>query len=188
NSALGGGALVASPIDGVVVRWRVKDYTGPGDPIRPTFRVLRATGAATFTGAGSAGPVPGFHGLGEFAARLPIRAGDRIGVDTPCAPQNFLGVISGGGYDQWSPTLGDGEAPGRPPSYTNTSNSLLINADVEPDADADGFGDETQDGCPGVFGSVNGCPVADLAVAVDFPSHGAEFDLVTYRVGAQNNG
>jgi hypothetical protein len=79
NSALDGGALVTSPIDGVVVRWRVKDYEGPGDLLRPTFRVLRASGAGNFTGAGSAGPVPGYHGLGEFAARLPIRAGDRIG-------------------------------------------------------------------------------------------------------------
>ena len=33
NSALDGGALVTSPIDGVVVRWRVKDST-PGLAIR----------------------------------------------------------------------------------------------------------------------------------------------------------
>ena len=148
NSALDGGALVTSPIDGVVVRWRVKDYTGPGDLLRPTFRVLRASGAGNFTGAGSAGPVPGYHGLGEFAARLPIRAGDRIGIDTPCAPQNYVGVIDGGSYESWSPPLVDGEAPGRPPGYTNTLYTLLINADVEADADHDGFGDETQDSCP----------------------------------------
>ena len=35
---------------------------------------------------------------------------------------------------------------------------IPISALVEPDADQDGFGDETQDQCPGVAGTVDGCP------------------------------
>ena len=39
----------------------------------------------------------------------------------------------------------------------------MLNADVEPDADADGFGDETQDQCLGQAGPDNGCPAPDTA-------------------------
>jgi uncharacterized repeat protein (TIGR01451 family) len=41
---------------------------------------------------------------------------------------------------------------------------LDVSAQVEPDVDADGFGDVSQDACPGVAGSVQGCPHADLSV------------------------
>src|SRR2546423_3262177 len=77
--------LVASPMDGVVVRWRAT-MSGPGNPpTGPTLRIVRATGLGRFTGAGSSGPTPPFTGVGgPFAARLPIRAGDRIGIDLPC--------------------------------------------------------------------------------------------------------
>ena len=47
--------------------------------------------------------------------------------------------------------------------YTTNSNDafrqLNLQVTFEPDADADGFGDETQDPCPGAQGLVNGCPV-----------------------------
>src|SRR4051812_18372071 len=97
----------------MALRWTALDLrSGPvrvssTKVLRPTFRVLRASGAGNFTGAGSAGPAPGYHDLGEFAARLPIRAGDRVGI------------------------LLDGEAPGRPPSSTGSGSTLLIHADVE---------------------------------------------------------
>ncbi|HEY7631825.1 MAG TPA: hypothetical protein VH817_14040, partial [Thermoleophilaceae bacterium] len=40
---------------------------------------------------------------------------------------------------------------------------LPVTATLEPDADGDGYGDETQDKCPGVAGAVNGCPPAPPA-------------------------
>jgi hypothetical protein len=40
---------------------------------------------------------------------------------------------------------------------------LPVTATLEPDADADDYGDETQDKCPGVAGPDNGCPPAPPA-------------------------
>ena len=37
---------------------------------------------------------------------------------------------------------------------------LNVTARLEADADQDGFGDETQDACPGVAGSESGCAPA----------------------------
>lgn len=36
--------------------------------------------------------------------------------------------------------------------------SSNVRAQVEPDADGDEFGDETQDACPGLAGGTSGCP------------------------------
>jgi hypothetical protein len=43
-------------------------------------------------------------------------------------------------------------------------------ADLEPDADGDGFGDETQDQCLGTAGSQNGCAAASAPVAPPAPA------------------
>jgi hypothetical protein len=45
-------------------------------------------------------------------------------------------------YETWKPPLGDGEA--RAP-FSTIDDELLVNADIEPDCDGDGLGDETQD-------------------------------------------
>ena len=47
--------------------------------------------------------------------------------------------------DAWFPALGDAETR---PADQHQQAPLLLNADLEPDADGDGYGDETQDGCP----------------------------------------
>ena len=47
---------------------------------------------------------------------------------------------------------------GSPATSTDTSGEILLQARIEPDADHDGFGDETQDACPGRMGSLSGCP------------------------------
>jgi hypothetical protein len=41
---------------------------------------------------------------------------------------------------------------------------FLVNADVEPDADRDGFGDETQDQCPTNASTQGSCPPAPAQV------------------------
>jgi hypothetical protein len=148
------GRTTASPITGVVVRWRVGDGTG-----QLTFRVARPAGDTypgddTHIGAGSSAPVtvttPPSSGSGPpaistFPTRLPIRAGDRIGVDI--GSDSAIGVRdnSAARIVAYDPPLGDGER--RSADFTAGFEGLL-NADVEPDADRDGFGDETQDQCP----------------------------------------
>jgi hypothetical protein len=164
TTALPSGAP-ASPIDGVVVRWR---YLNKQSAISLRPRVL-TQGLGGFTGAAGGDQTAPFTGLGEFEARLPIAAGDYVGVDFPCsssAPHLALTerYYAGGGASvgNWSPALANG-GPLRASSFDDVNYSLMMNADVEPDADHDGYGDETQDGCPTNAGTHEQCPAVTPA-------------------------
>ena len=141
-----------APSDGVIVRWRVRGAVTTG---QFTLRVLRKAGTS-FTGAGTGSTEtvpPGVESV--FTTRLPIKQGDYIGFDLPGAVgtpsvQRRLGAsATGASWDFWSPPLVDG-APPRAPNLAFGTDSVIYNADIEPDADADGFGDETQDNCPAI--------------------------------------
>ncbi len=143
------GRQITSPIDGVVVRWRVGDGVGP-----LAFRVVRGAGGGSFTGVGrSATEIPGAPPspvgqpptISTFATRIPVRAGDFGGLDL--APESAIGQRSTGGATivAFVPTLGDNET--RAPQGSVSDTEGLVNADIEADADRDGFGDETQDLC-----------------------------------------
>jgi hypothetical protein len=58
----------------------------------------------------------------------------------------FFVSAPGGATDrsEWQPSLADG-GPGRPPGSFPPPYEIALNADVEPDCDQDGLGDETQD-------------------------------------------
>jgi hypothetical protein len=121
------GALVASPIDGVVVRWRMM-LGAP--PFRYKLRVLAPAGGTTYTGAGSsAAETPTGPGLETFAAGLPIKAGQVIGFDVePKAPTGFAeengGIVLG-----WIPALPDGATA---PAGASIDGEIAFNADVQP--------------------------------------------------------
>jgi hypothetical protein len=143
NLASGG---LSSPVGGVVVRYRflVNAAVQPG-PATIVPRVLREQ-----SGAGSGSPVTlaDTDGIQEFATRLPIAAGDQIGFDlSENTPIGIARAHTGSRVRVWRPPLADGESP-RDPSPVFTDRELTFNADIEADRDGDGFGDETQDGCP----------------------------------------
>jgi hypothetical protein len=140
------GHQVTAPFDGVIVRWRIG--VGPSSDAQPVkLRVVRGTGTSK-TGAGSsqAELVPAAEGTYLFGTRLPVVAGDFIGIDC-CAGATtdgtfFRTTITEAELDYWSPPLGDGQTRMRDSRETY---EMMVNADLEPDCDADGFGDETQD-------------------------------------------
>jgi hypothetical protein len=138
------GRRVTSPIDGVVVRWRVKNTSSP---IPGRFRILRRQTGTTFTGVASAQA-----GTGDCPdvcvneARLPICTGDYIGIDGPTGASGGARNTTGAVLAGWTPFLRDGETRGS--DFRLGASEIALNADVEPDADRDGFGDETQDSDP----------------------------------------
>jgi RTX calcium-binding nonapeptide repeat (4 copies) len=148
------GRTIASPITGVVVRWRVGDGVG-----QLTFRVARPAGNTypgdnTHTGGGRSAPVtitaaPSDVGeppvISTFPTRLPISAGDHIGVDLTASSRVGFRDRGGAEVAVFFPPLGVGER--RASDFVLDDFEVLVNADVEPDADRDGFGDETQDQC-----------------------------------------
>jgi hypothetical protein len=135
-----GAPVAVAPTDGVIVRWRVKAGSA-ADGL--ALRMLRASGAGTYTGVAASethdlsGP-----GTATFPARVPVKQGDVVGLDEAGGGKLFAAATTAVYY-----FASLGTFP-KPPTK-QPSRELLVNADIEPDADGDGYGDETQDLCPG---------------------------------------
>ncbi|MEZ5062999.1 MAG: hypothetical protein R2700_16095 [Solirubrobacterales bacterium] len=158
------GSLTA-PISGVVVSFTLKKATasGPWSPLH--LRVVREAPGGLWRGMAASSPdvVPSMaSGLQTFSARVPISQGDFVGVE-----QDGMGTGTAAFYASASdvffatpkyasPML---PADGSPASAsTFDSREVLLRARVELDADHDGFGDETQDGCPSDASTHGSCP------------------------------
>jgi hypothetical protein len=92
---------------------------------------------------------------------LPIAAGQTIGVYVPTQMigNGWCLDYTGNALDTYRDF--SGEPPlNSPSSFTNHADPIRLNlaATVEPDADNDTFGDETQDTCLGTAGPYSGCP------------------------------
>lgn len=146
------GALVASPITGVITSWRVRT-SGPVPGL--ALRVLQGA-----TGAGTSGPVNAPAGVGAFRAQLPIAAGDGIGLDLPGGSGSALAsdlglLLTNTSAQGWRPALPDGSTLS-PNAFELglLPDEVQLNATVEPDSDSDTLGDDTQDTCIGTPGPV----------------------------------
>lgn len=137
---------VTSPINGVVVRWRVST----GDATQAVkFRIIRQSPTPDFaTGAGTSAEVtPPMSTTMAYPAQLPIATGDHVGLDFTGGEGKFFRQQMTAGdavRHDWDPALLDGETP-RDKDNENPFSQLMINADIEPDCDGDALGDETQD-------------------------------------------
>lgn len=144
--------VLTASFDGVLVRWSVRVQNATGTTQVATLRVLRlVTAPSTFLGVRSGAPEPvpvGGDVTSTFATRVPISGGDRIGVDLPQAISVYAADLGGQpvSKDGWDPLLGNGET--RASSVIAGGGAeVQVQAILEPDADHDGFGDETQDRC-----------------------------------------
>jgi hypothetical protein len=119
---------VSSPVNGTVVRWRIR----VGGTTRMTnFRIIRPLGGGLFTGAGTSPSVlPPINATTTYDAQLPIRIGDYIGID--CCELGAAGAeffVTGAAIrNEWQPSLADG-GPARPPFSTNLY-EVALNADI----------------------------------------------------------
>jgi hypothetical protein len=141
-----GGPLARSPIEGVVVRWRLRTNAAQGGSVR--LRILRDLGGNNwfFERSGPHVGVPAAVAAHVFPSRVRIAAGEYIGLDRPATlTEVFRTSATGAVTNLFQPPPLDGETASH---GGDSGRELLINADVEPDADRDGFGDETQDACP----------------------------------------
>lgn len=132
NVALGEpGANVSSPVTGTIVRWRVvATNTGP-----VAIRVLRPAGGGAYTGAGTSSQQTPSVGTNTFAANLPIKAGDVVGLDL-VSPSSRVGqgTVAGSRVSEWGTAggsagfLADGSTA--PPDANYFNSELGFNADV----------------------------------------------------------
>lgn len=150
------GTPVVVPFDGVIVGWAGRVPAGAPSV---DLRVLRPSAAGTFTGAGSLNSLtPSADSRIARSTRMPVKAGDLIGVDL--ANGEEIGIVDHSSFDSGSHTFAPrlGATETRAPTSTDTDDyEALFKAVLEPDVDGDGWGDETQDRCPELAESQTFC-------------------------------
>jgi hypothetical protein len=164
------------PSDGVITSWAYE--AGPDAPLGVELKVAQASGDGEIVdGASSTGAISA-DSIALFPTRIPVQAGEELGVAfhgiADVLPVSGAGVVATAGDQNpgdpaqaYGPITPDGAPLGFDisPGDAPRGAAVPIEAFVEPDTDHDGFGDTTQDQCPGVYGSAEGCPDADLGVS-----------------------
>jgi hypothetical protein len=141
-----------APSAGVITSLRIRAAVEA--PTQVTFRVAAVTPigmnpiSAMATAAGT-GPTVTLQTASkesppqQFPARLAVKKGQHLAVDGTGLEATYDSSGSKFSY-AFAPPLVDGTAT----ASTEFLGELLVQATLEPDADGDGFGDETQDRCP----------------------------------------
>jgi hypothetical protein len=170
----------------VIVSWSHRANSASGRELG--VRVWRTTatpGSYTLVGAGALRTLtPG--GINTLYERITAFGGDILGLRVGNPPATILDL---GGGASCASTAGAGDsirygiAASEPPSGSTSPlpallpvNRLNVTARLEADADSDGFGDETQDTCPGTAGSASGCAPAAPGPGKDTSPPAAKLD------------
>lgn len=168
----------------VITRARIRAGAASGPMV---FTIIRATRSQASPGGGAAGlicctvpvesqvvtPTPGT--VSQFAVRLPVKNTVDVISGEPIETVDYLAISTLG--PATSPPVFQGPGAGQT-SYiapavragqerlsdgtSFTPSTPLIQGDYEPDADGDGFGDETQDSCA-TDAAIRSAPVARAA-------------------------
>ena len=137
---------VTAPISGVITKATTTLPNGPF-AFQSKLKVARPAGGAnqfTILAESAAFTVGG--GVNTYDVRVPVTA---AGADQ----------VAGGDGDTIAAVASDAPV-GSTLAYSTTANAAIpLVATVEPDADHDGFGDATQDGCPQSAAYQGACPV-----------------------------
>jgi PASTA domain len=155
-------------VSGVITEWTLNRPAGTSGQVS-----LKLVGVDDFFGAShvhnsSALTSVSATGATTMQTRLPANSSEHVGLwhatDQKCRVTAGIGAGESifTGSDNIADPQGDGglgttiALDGAPTAVTN--NRLVVKVRIEPDADGDIFGDETQDNCPTVYGANNGCP------------------------------
>jgi hypothetical protein len=155
-----------APFYGVVVRWRLRSL----DNGYARLQVIAPGPGDDATALRNSSVREAVHpGLNIFEDRLPIEAGATVGIDDSPGGWRYFGIAQQSAHIAWfgQPLNPLYQAYGPSgPTGTGTGLELLMNADVEPDADHDGYGDQTQDACPTDASTHGQCPPPTTKPAV----------------------
>lgn len=143
-----------SPTSGVITRWHVSVGAGTTTSLTLTPRVVGFTTFFTALRSGNPHSIPAGGGVFTFEEHLPIAKNDLFAMDSTAngplgaGPVVVANIATNASFVTRSPAVPDGGTfsvglvIGPLPET-----KLMISADIEPDADGDRFGDETQDLC-----------------------------------------
>jgi hypothetical protein len=165
-----GSIPLTAPSDGVITK--VKVGFAPASPppftIPETVKVLHSAGGNNFTVTQQVDVNVG-AGTTTADARMPVKAGDRLGLRGKRfsyeGSESEITLYCGAGGIEGSLGAATSAAnPGETVEFTPaTTGRVPLSATIEPDADGDGYGDETQDKCPQSAAVQAECP----AVIID---------------------
>jgi hypothetical protein len=148
-----------APVDGVITKFRIRAFPeGGSGNATATFRVADielpnpqddSSALAASAGTGPTVVIPETGALEtpiiEIGGRLPVKKGQHLAVD---ASPNLWATVNNSG-DKFSYVFAGPLVEGAGKRGSNeATGELLVAGTIEPDADGDGFGDETQDQCP----------------------------------------
>jgi hypothetical protein len=128
TSVSGLGAHAVSPVDGLIVAWRI---AGNSMGVQYRLRAMTPIGPGQYliTGSSSVGIPPGAYSA-SFDTALPIAAGQTIGLDVgKNAPIGYVSPLLGAASLVWNPVPGEGltAAAGVQPEL-----QYAFNAEVQP--------------------------------------------------------
>jgi hypothetical protein len=155
----------------VITKFRIRGF-GDGGPATVTFRLANINridpdhAQATSVSTGPTVTVPQGPGpavVTQASAHLPVSKGQHLAID---ASMNIRATYDSGGSTGFSYLFAPLLVGGQGARGSNFAvGELLVSADIEPDADHDGFGDETQDQCPTQATTQGPCDTAAPAVS-----------------------
>jgi hypothetical protein len=166
QKALAAGAAYSPSNDGVITSWGARSDGTAGQTMK--LLVLRDDGGGAFSAVARDGTTRTLSTVTDqldtfSGTHVPIRASERIGIYLPPGSEMKCEWGTAVMADEvgFSLPVGVGEPADNAPFDYNSADAerrVNVEAVVEPDADHDLFGDETQDQCPAVTGPNNGCP------------------------------
>ncbi len=162
NRVVGEQVLGENAKNGVITGWRVR--VGPGQPSLPQrLEVYRALNEATEYRQEVQTPLQTLHpGENFFPVHIPVLSGAYLGIYGPegtYACNTGEPVVTG--------TFEGSASPGEVrPAMGLFGFRTPIAVVAEPDLDGDGYGDETEDGCPEFAAIHTACPFVRLTPSV----------------------
>jgi hypothetical protein len=153
---------IAAPTSGVLTAWTVRVVAEATSSFPETLQVVRLnTGAKTSQVIGES-PVSVTGGSNVTPARISIQAGDRLAIFGPKPIGTlYCETAETGIYGGYTGSIGLGSST--PYSESTGKVRVPVSAVIEPDADNDGYGDETQDKCPQSAAVQVACPSVTLS-------------------------
>ncbi len=151
---------LAVPASGVITSWKVNSALS--EAVAERLGVFRSTGGAgTFQVIGESDEANVGPGSNVFQTRIPVQTGDRMGVIATSLDSPAYCLTGNNGDVAWFLDGSTGTGSTHLFAATAEVRVPLVSV-IEPDKDGDGYGDETQDGCPQSAAHHDPCPTISL--------------------------
>jgi hypothetical protein len=168
TTAAGAPSYVVPSGGGVITSWRTTASAGTGTVKLRVFSPDSTGGVITPVGESDPVTVTPAS-TPPFPTRISVSGGEKLGLTVTNSSQDFTGCANSSADNANEAQLAlsgplNSQEPSlqAPPGSSKTAVLLNVSASVEPDADGDGYGDETQDHCLGKEGTLDGCPTLEL--------------------------